>query len=79
VNPQENDSPDWALFNPAAPSARPFLPELASSAACLGLIPFGNLCRSDSETSRHYRASVPQAFLPASVAYICNQGVWSGG
>ena len=25
---------------------------------------------SDSETSPHYRASVPQAFLPASVAYL---------
>ena len=29
---------------------------------------------SDSKTSPHYRASVPQAFLPASSAY-CNRGV----
>jgi hypothetical protein len=30
---------------------------------------------SDFKTSRHYPASVPQAFLPASVAYICTDGV----
>ena len=57
------------FFNLAAPLARHFGAETGKFCRLYrfasSLYPSTGLVDSDSETSRHYRASVPQAFLPA--------------